>query len=322
MVGLDTARDLLVKVGVGTKVPCSRFRVIVDELKAAGDLAIDTRYKEEAVVVPGECISCGDLCVSECMCGALFCSKECQRLIWKRHMPDCERAWNTHMLPLVATYIELTKCRKIDLQRTFGESAWLRVGDAPPNHHMHLFSIHLDAGANPEATHEIAPLLPFLSDGDLQSFLDGTMTEVHAKAMLIGSSCSLPQAPALMPHGSNAWKHYMKLRLKEQYPFRPPKPGADVLKTRVTSPRAFQALLSWLDVLAFEDGSPKALPAEDVLECAQEALFKAPHVLWIPRRSPEATAMVSVQRTVQAALSRVESGGASTASALVFLGYV
>lgn len=109
------------------EMTAGEFKLFVLRAMQNGTLSLLPTAGSAPREAPGKCDHCGKPCVSECICGEHFCSRECLRKDWKAHRSMCEQVVEQAEFGTLITYIE--KCspafsRDVDVNQVLGRKPW------------------------------------------------------------------------------------------------------------------------------------------------------------------------------------------------------
>eukprot|EP00670_Eutreptiella_braarudii_P003691 CAMPEP_0174289234 /NCGR_PEP_ID=MMETSP0809-20121228/24217_1 /TAXON_ID=73025 ORGANISM="Eutreptiella gymnastica-like, Strain CCMP1594" /NCGR_SAMPLE_ID=MMETSP0809 /ASSEMBLY_ACC=CAM_ASM_000658 /LENGTH=264 /DNA_ID=CAMNT_0015387065 /DNA_START=62 /DNA_END=856 /DNA_ORIENTATION=+ len=84
-------------------------------------------YTKPTETIRRRCGFCKAKCISECMCGEPYCSRDCQRKDWKEHRRLCETVFDNNQLAWPLTQIEFAKIHNADMARALGQGPTSRA---------------------------------------------------------------------------------------------------------------------------------------------------------------------------------------------------
>jgi hypothetical protein len=85
-------------------------------------------YTPPATPIPTVCDECKQPCISECICGELFCSRTCLKNAWPGHRSMCELVVENNKFALMMTQIEMSeKLSPVEMLVAMGDEATVKA---------------------------------------------------------------------------------------------------------------------------------------------------------------------------------------------------
>ena len=85
------------------------FSTQATEAMQGGEMQMAAGYVPPRERIPRRCDRCGKDCHSECMCGEVYCSRECQAQDWRNHRHICETVFENGTIAAVVTQTEMRR---------------------------------------------------------------------------------------------------------------------------------------------------------------------------------------------------------------------